>query len=436
MLTGDVRPMTLGGIKRLAAQLRKEQGLKHSIALDLAAKAANYTNFRNAQRVLRARGEAVERPYVLLTMYWYDQKQRRSGRETLKIDLPTPILDICGKSALKNVRGFGELRLVASDHFVSDMLASTQSYARERLCTAERSLRFMEHTGLRPSRDYRKAYPRGSVKEKLPYSDHSSLWLDPAGGQVILIDEPYSNAPNDAERAVWAARNNWRVIKTSWPGMYSPHVCDLYVASDGNSNYDLDALVARINAMPAPLLETDWLGESSPSWDTFVSPMAKTKQDARRARCRGTIYPAPSATTVPYSYSLGEYRRRPAGRMSVAGHVEAGRIIKAVLHSSQRPYAVYTRMTSLRSTLEDWMALEIGREELTGQEFFEVYYTETNGDAAYRKRARSRAGVVAMLGDLKQKLKAAYPDCAPLRRQFDRIDVSVSLIDKMKRADD
>jgi hypothetical protein len=437
MLIGDVRPTTLDGVKSLAAQLRKEQSIKHSIALDLAAKAANCTNFRNAQRVLPARGTALPRPYVLLTIYWRDKEQRyRIGRETLKIELSKPILDICGKSALKSVRGFGDLRMVADDHFVCDSLAHTQTYARGRLCTAERSLRFMEHTRLLPFRDYRKAYPNGLADDRLPDSDHATDWGDPASGQFVLIDEPYGNVPDEAKRAAWATRIGWRVIKTSWPGMYNPYDCDLYVATDGRSSYDLDALVAKIDAMPAPLLEADWSGESSPSWDTFISPMAKTAQDVRRARCRGTVYPVSSTTTVPYSYRLGTSQRRPAGEMGIEGHIEAGRIIKAVLRSRHGTYAVDNRMNSLRSTLEDWMCLEIGRGQLEGPEFFEVYYSEAEGDAPYWEMAKSRAGIVAMLGDLKQKLQAAYPDCAPLRKQFHRIDMSVSLIGKMKPTDD
>ena len=437
MLIGDVRPKTLDGVKSLAAQLRKEQGIQHSIALDLAAKAANCANFRNAKHTLPSRGTALEHPYVLLTIYWCDRKQRYlSGRETLKIVLSKPVLDICGKSALKNVRGFGNLRMVAADHFVCDDLAQTQTYARQRLCTAERSLRFIEHTGLRPSRDYRKAYPDSSANEKLPDSDHVSSWVDPASGQFILIDEPYTGVPNEAKRAAWAAKAGWRVAKTSWPGMYYPHNCDLYVATDGRSGYDLDALVKKIEAMAAPLVEEDWSGESSLSWDTLVSPMATTSQDIRRARCRGTIYPAASTTSVPYSYNFGSRQRRPAGELGVEGHIEVGRIIKAILSSKQSPYGVYQRMNSLRSTLEDWMGLEIGPGQLEGPEFYDVYYHEAEGDDPYQKRAESRTAIVAMLGELKQKLQCAYPDCAPLRRQLQRIDTSVSLIDKMKPADD
>ncbi|WP_413208432.1 hypothetical protein [Rhodospirillum sp. A1_3_36] len=248
MLIGDVHPTTLDGVKRLATELRKEQGIKYSVALDLAAKAANCTNFRNAQRTLPARGAALKIPYVLLTIYWCDKKQRyQIGRETLRVQLSKPILDLCDKSALKSVRGFGNLRMVADDHFVCDTLAETQTYARERLCTAERSIRFMEGTGLHPFRDYRTAYPNGSAHNKLPNSDHATDWVDPTSGQFILIDEPYSGVPDEAKRAAWATQAGWRIIKTSWPGMYYPHKCDLYVATDSRNGYDLDALVAKIN---------------------------------------------------------------------------------------------------------------------------------------------------------------------------------------------
>jgi hypothetical protein len=82
------------------------------------------------------------------------------------------------------------------------------------------------------------------------------------------------------------------------------------------------------------------------------------------------------------------------------------------------------------------MSLEIGPDQLEGPEFFDVYYHEAEGDDPYQKKAKSRAAIVAMLGELKQKLQGAYPDCAPLRQLLRRIDMSVSLIGKMKPADD
>lgn len=432
MLNGDVRPSTLKGVKRLATQFRKERGLKHTSALDLAAQAAECGNFRHAQRILPSRGRALPQPYVLLTVYWVEKKGHGGGRETFEVVLSKPILDICSKADLKKLRGFGTMRMVADDHFVSDELAQSQESARDRICTAVRSLRFVEHTGLRPSREYRKAYAGGSAEIKLPDNDHATDWVDPATGQFIVVDEPYSGVPDEAERAAWAARYGWEVAKTSWPGMYNPYNCDLYVATDGRHGYDLDALIAKIDALPAPLVVTDWSGESAPSLDVFVSPAAKTPQDRRRARSRGTIFPERSATTIPYRMMFGSADRRPAGAPGVEAHIEMGRMIKAVLRSTERPYSVYRRMNSLRSTLEDWMALEIGRGQLEGPEFFDVYYHEEDGDAAHAEAAQSRDGLVGLLHDLKDKLAGVYPDCAPLRRQLHRIDMSLSLIGKMK----
>jgi hypothetical protein len=266
----------------------------------------------------------------------------------------------------------------------------------------------------------------------LPDGDHSTNWIDPATGQVIVVDEPYSGVPDEYKRAAWAARHNWRIAKTSWPGMYYPYSCDLYVTTNGASGYDLDSLVTKINAIPTPLLAKNWPGDSVTSWETFLSPMAKTPQEIRRARCRGMIYPNASATTVPYSYNMGSSRRRPKGELGIDGHHETGRMIKAVLSSKARPYSVYTRMDSVRCTLEDWMGLEIGRGQLEGPEFFDVYYHELGDDDPLWDRAKSRDGVIAILGALKQKLEAVYPDCAPLRKHLNRIDMSVKLIRRMK----
>lgn len=433
MMIGDVRPTTLDGVKSLAAQLRKRHGLKHAEALDAAARAAACGNFRHAQKVLPMRGSGLARPYVLLTIYWCDREQRyRVGRETLRIELARPILDTCSKSLLKEVRGFGNLRMAADDHFVCDTIAPNQSYARDRLTTAERSLRFMERTALVPSRDYRKGYPKGSLDNRLPDTDHATDWLDPATGQVIVVDEPYRDVPNEPRRAAWAAQHGWRITRTDWPGMYNPHNCDLYVATDAATGYDLEALVATINAMPLPLLAEDWAGDSVASWDTFVSPMATTPQDVRRARCRGTIYPNDSATTVPFSYNMGSSRRRPKGALGIEGHIEVGGMIKAVLASRARPYSVYRRMDKLRSTLEDWMAKEIKPGELEGPEFFDVYYHELDDVNPLHEQASARVGLLAILDEVAGRLRAAYPNCAPLRTQLNRIAMSAKLIGETK----
>ena len=182
--------------------------------------------------------------------------------------------------------------------------------------------------------------------------------------------------------------------------------------------------------MPEPMVSKNWNGESASSWDTFVSPLASTKQDERRARCRGTIYPEASKTTVPYSYALGASLRRPIGELSIPGHIDAGRTIKAALSSGVIPSGAWTRLSSLRSTLEDWLHLEIGPNGLPGPEFFEVYYRRTDEDKAFQEQMQTSSDIVRALGTLRLQLCDAYPNCAPLRQQLRRIDMAIAMIGK------
>lgn len=431
MLNGNIRPSTLKGVKRLATQARKKHGIKHADALDLAAQVAGYSNYRHALRVLPLNERSSRHHTVLLTAYWYDKDDHRVGRETLKVRLSKPILEICSRSNLKIVRGFGTMRMVATDHFVDDELSGSQSYARSVICKAERSVRFMEHTGLQPFRHRGTSYPGGLPKIKLPNTDHASDWVDPTNGQFILVDEPYGNVPNENERQAWARQHGWLLRKSVWPGMYYPYDCDLYVATDGSRDYDFDMLMAKIDVIPDPITPENWTGDSVPSLDVFVSPAAKTPQDRRRARSKGTVMAEVSAKTIPYRSTFGNSERRPAGVMPIAAHIEAGRIIKAVMHSPNRPYSVYRRMSALRFTLENWLALEIGPGQLEGPEFFDVYYNDANSTGPYAEAAQSRSGLLRILGELKQKLQSAYPDCAPLRKQLHCIEMSAALIGKM-----
>jgi hypothetical protein len=215
--------------------------------------------------------------------------------------------------------------------------------------------------------------------------------------------------------------------------MYRPYDCDLYVAADSRYGSDIESIVKRINDMPNPLVAENWDGESSSSWETFCSPRAETAQDRRRARCKGMIYPSASKATVPYNFNPGTSRRRPVGELGIEGHIEAGRIIKGVLRSEFSPSGVHSRMSSLRSDLEDWLSLEIRRGQLEGPEFFEVYYSEIDADKSHQKTLTSSAEVVASLHALRKKLAIAYQNCAPLRQQMRRIEVSIAMMESVAK---
>lgn len=429
MLSDNISPSSIGGIKRLATQIKKEKGVQHAVALDLAAKKARFENFTHARRVLaKQAGLFATKRQLFLTIYWQDRDRYDHGRETLEIRLSKPLLNMCSKSELKMVRGLGG-RLVAQDHLVSDVLAQSQDFARGQICKAVRALRFMEATGLRPSGDCMAAYPNRNQDNKLPGSDHPTDWYDPKSGQFILIDEPYSKAAVSAERAAWARQHGWHIEASTWPGIYSPYSCSFFVATNTSTGFDFASLMKKIDAMANPIVADDWNGVSVPNHETFVSPMAKTPQDKRRAKSKATVISQVSEKTVPYgAFFDPQQRRKPRATMPISSHTKAGKIIKSVLHSREKPWSVNKRMDSIRSTLEDWMGIEIGPNDPDGFDFFDVYYRNADEKGRYAEAAKSSIGLVEILNELKTNLRKHYPDCAPLRRQTSKIDTSISLI--------
>lgn len=59
MDTDNVRPTTIEGIKRLAKRLAKAEGIQHSAALERAAQAAGFGNFRAARAMLGVGGKQL-----------------------------------------------------------------------------------------------------------------------------------------------------------------------------------------------------------------------------------------------------------------------------------------------------------------------------------------------------------------------------------------
>ncbi|MFZ5744376.1 MAG: DUF5623 domain-containing protein [Pseudomonadota bacterium] len=427
MLKEAIRPTTIVGIKRLATQHKKTAGISHREALDFASRKAGYQSFDHARRTLGSNDNVTDEGHRLfLTYYWYERKPYRAGRETIEMRLSRPLSEICGRDGLREGRVSAGMRLVTPDHLVHDFLAESQDYARGELCKLVRSLRFMEATGLQPCswRRAREALP--DRKDELPGKDHGTEWLDPRSGHVIMLDEPYSAAVVNPERAAWAARNGWHLQASSWPGIYSPSACALFVAAKADSDLDFDALMARIDGLAPPVTVDAWPGVSVPGHETFLSPMAITPQDKRRSRAKGTIYQVSSKTTVPSSARWNALRK-PVGALGHDAHVEAGRMIMALLYSASKPYAVNKRLETLRCTLEDWLGMETRDQDMPRREFLDAYYGAFNKEDPLVAEAENSDGVIAMLDKLRAMLTQAYPDCAPLRRLTCRIDTAVKM---------
>ena len=432
MLNDSIRPSSLDGIKRYATRLKKANGIPHHEALNIAAQAAFFSNYAHALKHLRnGASRASQHEALFLTVYWTDRKGRTSGRETLEISLSKPLLKIASTSELQMARGVGWFRLVARDHLVKDDLSHSRSEARRKICSAVRTLRFMEATGLKPSKDFDAAYPDRDLNNKLPKSDHSTDWFDPLTGKFILVDEPYSSRGGDPDRERWAKKHNWHVMKSKWPGMYYPHQCDLFVVAEASTGYDFQGLMEKIDGLREPVTEETWEGVSAANHDTFLSPHVASPQDIRRARAKGTIYRVPSKKTIPMNWQSSDNTRRPNSVMPIPKHLEAARLIKAVRQSSEKPWAVNARMGKVSSRLEDWFFAEHSQEETNQYDLF--YYSALAEGDPFVIKANNIEGVIGLLQKLKSNLLKFYVDCEPRNSLIKKIDFSIKITRKMKQ---
>jgi len=425
MIKAEIRSTSIQGIKRRAKEIGKAKGLPHHQALLLASKEATFENYPHARRVLTGEsGNAAPKHRLFLTCYWRDRETYAAGRETIEVRLATPPLEICSRLEMRRVRGLSAMRPVAPDHFVADQVSQSQDFARDTLSKCVRSLLFMQATGLRPC-DFKTAQrAKKDLDEKLPRKDHATDWVHPATGQFVLVDEPYLDPMVDGDRAAWAARNKWHLRAARWPGMYNPPWCALFVATSATAGFDIDFLMRQIDALPTPVTPENWPGTSSEGHEVFVSPMAITPQDRRRARAKGTVVAQQSRFTVPCPRMLGTPGRKPRGSMPLSEHVEAGRIIKAVLHSAHKPWAVNHRMGAVRNRLEDWLYAEIPQKQRVMLDAEDTYYGDLPRNDPFIEMAASATGVGKLLLMLRMKLANHYPDCAPLRQLLHRIDLS------------
>jgi len=430
MLNENIQPSTIGGIKRLAKQLKKANGIPHNKALDIAAQSASFENFAHARNLLQNSNLIKSGYQLFFTAYWYDRKDYKAGREVLEIELSMPLLELATKSELKKSNGLGWFRLASPDLFVNDHVSRSREGARNKICKAVRVLRFMEATGLKPSSDYKAAYPNRDYNNKLPKTDHSTDWRDPNTGQFILIDEPYLDPVVDGERAVWAKKHNWYLEASKWPGMYYPDNSNMFVSTDASTGYDFKGLMAKIDSIPYPVTIENWIGISSKGHDTFFSPLSVTSQDKNRAVAKGTIYRLSSSKTLPMrSWDAPYNERRPNAVMSIESHLLAARLIKAVEQSAAKPMAVNTRLSSIKSKLEDWFFSE--HERSVTDKFDLFYYGSIDRNDPFVLQAHSSKGVISLLQELREMLLDSYVDCEPLRGMIGKLDTSIKFTSKL-----
>jgi len=269
------RPTTIRGVKRLAKKLVAESGIPHTRALEVVSRTWGFENYRHACRMLEnelATSPAFE---VIISYRWRDKETGARGRETYRHTLSSPLRELVSpyQMGVSNyLRGF---KFVASDHIVQDHDAHSQAYARSQIFKAARTLDFMAATGLKPSNANSRAYYRGSFSNMFAGIDHAHVWLDPIAKQYIVIDEPYGPFDRQVqERAEWAERTGWQVVRSPWNGMYWPDGRTImYLSTDVSRGYSLQPFIKALANMPEPLVEMPWNGVSGPYHVPFVSPV-------------------------------------------------------------------------------------------------------------------------------------------------------------------
>lgn len=313
-MTKEIRPTTLAGIKSLANQLKRSQDIKHHIALDLAAQQAGYQNIRHAQRALKG-AAGVKQPVasykVYVTAYWRDSSTRALGRETLSVALSKPWIELVEPAKLPRSKRLEGFHGVALNHLELRFNTSSQSQARSKVCEAVRALQFMDATGLRPTSAWTRAFPGVSSDDSLPGQDHASVWYDRSNKRYVVADEPYEAAANECsvERAAWAERNGFSIIRPNWRGMYNPDgESQIYLVSHREKGVPLESIARALDGLPSPVTETNWNGESAPTFPSFSPPDWQPLPVKKRA-----------AVKVPRKHKAANTGMHPARKLLVEG---------------------------------------------------------------------------------------------------------------------
>jgi hypothetical protein len=404
MSTLDIRPSSLDGIKRLAKILKREQQLSHARALDEAAKAAGFQNLRHAQNSLPSPTVGAAKYPLYITAYWQTKEGER-GRETLLVHMREPWCKLLKARELAHCRELRHFRIDAEDQLETAGDINGQETARKIVCAAARALTFMEVTGLRPATGRMRDFSRRT--RGLPGRDHGSIWLHLETGQFVLSDEPYHDAPEFvANRVRWAHENALAITTPTWPGLYVPGYSALTLLAREEFETPLVAMTEKLNRLPPPQVPEHWRGDSAAYEPVFVSPARQASGRIKRARPNPPYRGEVRNRAAAYGNVVTGVQWRPAAKMPVSAHREAGLLLKALLEVPGLRARTHQQVDRVRSDLDEWVQREYTATELSHEEFSELYYGESKPSLLSPEVIVER---VIMLAN------THYPDCAPRR---------------------
>lgn len=293
MTYATLKPTTHVGIKSLAREIKRTLRVTHYAALDLAAKQSGFASYRAAFNAMEAdRQKSPIRFRLFLSAWWWDEREKRGGRETLEVDTPKPNREFVSSYQMAQNRHLRRFRARGPDHWVERDHCVSQEQARLHIAAVARTLLFIETTGLRPTAKIIMKSAPNDDEDGLPYRDHCSTWFDPVSRQYVVTDEPYIgriNAKGEAfnsKRVKWTANHSWTCMAVEWGGMYYPDFgTRLFMLAATSGGFDLESTVSRLNALPPPVGSIEWTGASGLYHEAFYSP-AEIERQASKAKRR------------------------------------------------------------------------------------------------------------------------------------------------------
>lgn len=356
MVTLATPPSTVDGIKRLAKAIKREFGITHYDALEVAARKAGFKNFLHAKRAIAK--TAAQSYTAYLTVYWNAPRSEvpSSGRYTVEVHLKRPLSELLADGLKVGGAYLSRFKLEASDHLEMRTDAGSQISAMQYLDQASFTLLFINSTGLaRVSRKENIEIINGL--DRVPKADHMTAWEDPQTGDWLLLDEPYIS-PMPGFRKEWLQTNGLYQVAPGWPGLYYPGQAVPYLISPSQE------LLAKVQAQVEGIPESSYpkgMPEQMAYNSKFVSPDRTTS--GKPSRSRTMPFAGVRNGARAYGGAPGiRSKWRPARGMSLEMHTTIGPILHKLCNSSARAAGitarVYERLNQVRSRLEDWAFME------------------------------------------------------------------------------
>lgn len=247
-------------LKQEAKQIRRlDPSLRQGEALDRAARARGWANFKTLERDWHADRAKRQGVVITLTASWLDFEGRGGARGQMQAQvlLSEPWENFVPLTVRRYTPTLGKFLIVRKDR---TRLVNPEPYASLVSCAhnlrkAAHRLVFMDVARVWPGRmtGAKKAF-RGDSHEMLssryPNQDHETLWRDPATQMYFLLNEPYQ-VDLEKQTPVLQAREMLVHTTTEWT-TYAPALGSLaQLIAPEVEEKNFNELVRRTKGLPA-----------------------------------------------------------------------------------------------------------------------------------------------------------------------------------------